>query len=389
MDGNGELNGYRAVGRFGAGENGVSLGRYETSVGIDFVALGGRSFGVDAPGSVAEFRGGRGKANGEAQVGPLVINEVMYHGTNEAAVELSEEEGEYLEVANVSGQAVALYNVKHPENTWRLGGGVAYRFPAVVVPAGGYLLAVNFDPAKEGAVLGAFRQKYGVGVGVPVYGPYEGKLSNEGEGIELLKPDAPQAAPHPDAGYVPYILVERVEYGDRLPWPERADGTGRSLQRKRALAYGNDPINWQADWPTPGRGNGPSSMEDNDGDGMPDDWEQVHGFDTGSAQDAGLDADGDGQPNLAEYLSGTDPRDAQSYLQVGSISADKNGVLIRFLAAAGKTYTIQYRDSIASGDWLRLTDINAQPVPRMIDLTNLVAPASNTRFYRLLTPSLP
>ena len=65
----------------------------ETSVGIDFVALGGRSFGVDVPGSVAEFRGGRGKANGEAQVGPLVINEVMYHGTNEAAVELSEEEG--------------------------------------------------------------------------------------------------------------------------------------------------------------------------------------------------------------------------------------------------------------------------------------------------------
>lgn len=238
-------------------------------------------------------------------------------------------------------------------------------------------------------MLAAFRNKYGVDLGVAVYGPYDGKLSNDGEGIELLKPDTPQAAPHPDAGYVPYILVERVEYSDRPPWPEAADGTGRSLQRKWAVAYGNDPINWQADGPTPGRVNGAGSAEDNDGDGMPDDWEQAHGFDAASAQDAGWDADGDGQPNLAEYLSGTHPRDPLSYLKVTSISADKNAVLLRFLAAAGKTYTIQYRDSIASGDWLKLTDIKAQPVTQMIDLTNLVSPANNNRFYRLLTPSLP
>src|SRR5439155_1350407 len=91
---------------------------------------------------------------------------------------------------------------------------------------------------------------------------YSGKLDNGGEAIELVKPDAPQAAPHPDAGFVPYIRVDRVAYDDEAPWPSGADGNpngiGISLQRRVPESYGNDPLNWLAASPTPGAANGAS-----------------------------------------------------------------------------------------------------------------------------------
>ena len=49
---------------------------------------------------------------------------------------------------------------------------------------------------------------------------------------------------------MPYVLVDKVSYRDQSPWPAGADGFGLSLQRRNALAYGNDPINWIAAQPT-------------------------------------------------------------------------------------------------------------------------------------------
>ena len=252
---NGTLTGFKNTVEFGAAANGVSFGRYETSVGVDFTAMSLRTFGADNPESVQEFRTGNGLPNSQPLVGPVVINEIMYHppdidGTNDNTLD------EYIELHNFSGAAVPLFDVNFPTNTWRLDSAVEFDFPHnVSLPAGGYLLVVSFDPVVDTVSLNAFRATYGLSAAVPVYGPYDGKLDNSGESVELYKPDPPQGAGSPDEGLVPYVLADLVRYGDVDPWATSPDGFGDSLQRIDSALYGNDPLNWAGDAPTPGANN--------------------------------------------------------------------------------------------------------------------------------------
>src|SRR5262249_34366381 len=52
----------------------------------------------------------------------------------------------------------------------------------------------------------------------------------------------------------PYIDVDVVDYNSQAPWPTGANGSGASLERLNASAFGNDPINWRASpgAPSPG-----------------------------------------------------------------------------------------------------------------------------------------
>jgi hypothetical protein len=254
VDAAGNLTGKRAVASFGASGNGVSIGRYNTSVDADFVPLSQRTFGVDAPASLAQFRAGTGAPNAYPAVGPVVINEIMYHppdlSTNDNTLD------EYLELFNKSGAAVELFDPSLPANTWRLDNGVRFQFPTnVSLPADGYLLVVNFDPATNLTQTAAFRAKFSVPEAVPLMGPYEGKLDNGGETLELYRPDIQATPPFLDADHAPYLLVDRVAYGDIAPWPVSGDGDGNSLQRLAASDYGNEPLNWLAAAPTAGRAN--------------------------------------------------------------------------------------------------------------------------------------
>jgi hypothetical protein len=368
----GALTGYRAEVNFGAAESGVSFGRYTNSAGaVHFVALTRRTFGVDNPDTVEQFRAGAGLPNASPKVGPVVFSEIMYHPPDTPAGDNVADE--YLELLNITGTTQALYHPVHPTNTWRLRDGVKFNFPpGVRLPPGGRLRVVSFDPVYDPAALARFRARYGLPSSVPVYGPYEGKLDNGGETLEVLKPDAPQLPPDPDAGYVPYVLVERIKYSDTAPWPEAADGTGAALARVSAEDYGNDPANWQAVSTAPA---------DSDSDGMPDSWEVAYGFNPNDPDDAALDADGDGLSNLQEYQAGTHPRNAESVLRLDITPAGQ--AMLQFQGVAGKAYTLLQRDALGVGAWQVLTNFVAGD-------TGLfqfpISTSQASRFYRLSTP---
>ena len=240
-DAAGKLTGYVTGHEFRGSALGVSFGRIERSSGPEFAALEARSFGVDRPATVAEFRTGKGAPNAGPLVGPVVIHEIHYHPPAG--------EEEFIELHNRTDAAIAV-------GGWTLSGLFdaletrAYEIPrGAAIPARGFLLVVGVDPA-------VFRERYGIPADVPIAGPYGGALDNAGETLRLERPyDGPGA---PGAT----IVVDRVRYDDRPPWPSEADGGGRSLERLRAGDHGNEPLNWAASAElggSPGRPNGAAS----------------------------------------------------------------------------------------------------------------------------------
>jgi Lamin Tail Domain len=222
---------------FGATANGVSLGRYPEGTG-PLTTQWRQTFGTDLsptlpPDYLAEFRTGAGAPNAGPLVGPLVFSRIQYQP--------KAGEDEYLELQNKASVTVPLYDPEYPANTWRIRDGVDFDFPpGVNLDPSARLLVVGIDPA-------VFRTKYAVAASIPVFGPWTNVLANSGERIALFKPDPPQLPPHPDAGFVPYILVEEIDYSPLPPWPTEAAGLGPALRRRDITQFGNDPANWEAD----------------------------------------------------------------------------------------------------------------------------------------------
>ncbi|MCH8922893.1 MAG: lamin tail domain-containing protein, partial [Planctomycetes bacterium] len=203
--------GYREDKTFGAAERGVTFGRYVKSTGgSDFVAL---AFATpDA-------------ANAPPLIGPIVIHEIHYQPVDGAA--------EFVELKNITSEPVSLFDESRPANTWRFTDGITFAFPTgTIVPPDGSVLVVSNDPAE-------FRADNDVPIEIAIFQRAGGALNNDGESLELSRPGAEEAG-----GTVPLIVVDRVNYNDRLPWPIEAAGQGASLQRLVAGDYGNDPANW-------------------------------------------------------------------------------------------------------------------------------------------------
>jgi len=236
----GELTGYSVEEDFGASETDVAFGRYYKA-------------STDTYNFVAMSENTPGGPNAYPKVGPIVINEIMYHP-------LDNKNAEYVELLNISGTPVTLvreYDDGTTTEPWKFvddptNPGVNYFFPTdppITINDGECLLLVNN--------LTDFNSVFSAPGGVQILEWLSGNLSNGGEKLQLSMPGDINTEPRP------YIRIDRVNYSDGDhpqnfpdlpgdPWPTAPDRSGKSLCRKVPEDYGNDVANWQASEPSPG-----------------------------------------------------------------------------------------------------------------------------------------
>jgi len=149
---------YREQEAFGASQADVAFGRYykNSTDTYNFVAMSSNTPGA---------------ANAYPKVGPIVISEIMYNPRVNG-------DAEYVELVNISGAAVTLYDFSTNE-PWKFSDSDGFElfFPAspVTVADGEYILLV-----KD---LAAFNSEFTAAPGVRIFEWGSGKLSNGGEKI--------------------------------------------------------------------------------------------------------------------------------------------------------------------------------------------------------------
>ncbi|HMA63544.1 MAG TPA: lamin tail domain-containing protein, partial [Chitinispirillaceae bacterium] len=166
-----------------------------------------------------------GSANSDAQMGSIVISEIMYHPADGGA--------EYIEIANLSADSVPLFSSSF---SWKVEG-ISFEFPpkTTLQPNAVCLLIDTSFSVSE------FKSKYAIDPTVLIF-QFDGKLSNDSEMVAIAKPGKTYLDAN-DIMQCPYITVDAVSYNDRSPWPRKADGDGYSLIRRDLAAWGNEPSN--------------------------------------------------------------------------------------------------------------------------------------------------
>lgn len=207
-------------------ENGVPLVRFPDGAASWF-------YGVLTPG-----------ASNRLAAADVVISEVMYHPKPTADNPENNENDEYVELYNPNAQPITLMNLVEDVGVWRLAGGISYLFPSnTVVPAGGHLAVVSFDPATNAAALGAFLSAYALTNGqIRLIGPFSGHLDNRTDSVRLERPVNPDV----DGDAASWHVIDQVTYYDGAPWATEADGTGCPLTRLPGQNSGADPASWVA-----------------------------------------------------------------------------------------------------------------------------------------------
>ncbi len=141
----------------------------------------------------------------------IIISEIHYN----PYLEGSEDSLEFVELTNLGWAEVDL-------SGWKFTNGISYEFPSGANLGPGEYLIISPDPAQA-------RSFYDLD---HVEGPFEGKLSNGGEIVELSNLEG--------------RVINRVHYRDGDPWPNRADGEGPSMEFTRLTHNNEVPFLWKS-----------------------------------------------------------------------------------------------------------------------------------------------
>lgn len=153
-------------------------------------------------------------ADWQKRIEPVVVINEIHHNPD-----VKTELVEFVELYNTGPEPVDI-------SGWYFSDGIYFQFPAgTILYADGYVV-VTEDPNLAITPI-SVSQKYGVAAGL-VYGPFYGRLSNDGERVVLRNAEG--------------VKVDEVDYGLGFPWPtvgepvsEEEPGTGYSIQLVRVV----------------------------------------------------------------------------------------------------------------------------------------------------------
>ncbi len=167
-----------------------------------------------------------------------MIDEIMYHSANGDTAE------EFIELHNSGSTAVDLTD-------WQFTSGVNFTFPATLIDSGGYLV-VAADPLTFSSLYPTITN---------VVGPWSGRLSNNGESIQLRNASGQtiDRVTYADEGDWSHRTSGPDDHGTRgWVWTDEHDGGGKSLELINPAISNKHGQNWSEsllDGGTPGTAN--------------------------------------------------------------------------------------------------------------------------------------
>ncbi len=126
----------------------------------------------------------------------------------------------------------------------------------------------------------------------------------------------------------------------------------------------------------------PTAGTDFDRDGLPDDWEAVHGLDALAAADASADLDRDGAMNRDEYSAGTNPTEAGSVLRIESLDRVAGHPQAWVRTIAGKRYQLERTESLRPPAWVAVGP-PTEATGEALTITDLTPLTETTAYYRV------
>jgi hypothetical protein len=171
-----------------------------------------------------------GALNGVQELGSIVFAQIHYNP--------SLGDPEYVLLHNRSDSNIVLSAVDNSENSWKIEG-IDVTFPGgMQLGAHQKLILVR----SKDTDTAAYRVQKNVPDSIAILG-YTGKLSNNGEMLILKSPSLPVQKGNGQIGYA-LAWSDVVNYSDRAPWSQEADGLGKSLVRSDLNKAGSDPTAW-------------------------------------------------------------------------------------------------------------------------------------------------
>ncbi len=252
--------------------------------------------------------------------GDLALSEIHYRPAPPSTEEELEVTGnrnafEFVELVNTRDTPLPIGGASFTQ-------GIRFTFPSMTLAPGEMLVLVRHREA--------FVARYGDAIAIAGEFAQDTKLSDMGERLTLRSSEGE--------------VILSVRYEDAAPWPEMADGDGKSLLfRGESGSDPNDPANWTASIERHGHP-GISGLTTYGA------WRAHHFPRNARDKVAGPEADPDGDSliNLLEYVFGSPPNHPGEEVAYGAFQAE-NFQFVRRPAMEDITFEVEWSNDLI--DW--------------------------------------